>query len=460
MYRQQEAFIHSWFAKKTNRKPLILRGARQVGKSTLVRQFCEKNKITLFEINLEKYPHLNEVFKTNNPEKVIDSIEDILNIRLNSDKTKQQQLLFLDEIQATPSAISCLRYFYEEKPELPIIAAGSLLEFILNDHEYSMPVGRIDFLHMGPMNFKEFLQAKKEKYFIEKLSKINFKQLPDISEDLHKKGLELVREYLFVGGMPEAVATFVENGMDSVSQIHAQIVQTYQTDFVKYARKSHLDKIQKVFRYSFLNPCRKIKYSNISQDDLARDLKLNLQLLSQAKVVGKVFHTNCSGLPLEAGEDEAVYKLLALDVGLMNHMHNLTWKNFKKFGENEIITEGLIAEQFIGQHLLYRRKAFLEPKLNYWIREGKEKNAEIDFIIEVDSQMIAIEVKAGAAGKIRSLHQWMNDISFKKKQAIRFNLSKGTIENVSYQMASGALEYKLLTLPLYMIQNFIEINDF
>lgn len=453
MYREQEEYIHSWFNKNKNRKPLILRGARQVGKSTLVRQYCKTNKIDLFEINLEKYPHLNDLFALNNPTKIIDAIEDILNLHLSKSKKK---LLFLDEIQATPAALPCLRYFYEEIPELPVIAAGSLLEFMLNDHNYSMPVGRIEFLHMGPMNFKEFLIAKKETYFLEKLSKISFNQLDKISDDFHKKGLELIREFLFIGGMPEAVANYIENGIDSVASIHAQILQTYQTDFVKYAKKSHLDKIQKVFRYSFLNPCKKIKYSNISKDDLARDLKFNLHLLAQAKVIAKVLHSNCSGLPLEVSEDESIFKILALDVGMMNHLHGLTWKNFKKFNEQEIITEGLIAEQFVGQHLLYRNPSYIEPRLNYWLREGKEKNAEIDFVIEKENYILAIEVKAGAAGKIRSLHQWMNDIQYKKKKAIRFNLSKGTTEKVSYQMDNGNLEYSLLTLPLYLIQHFIE----
>lgn len=453
MYRQQEDYIHAWFNKTKGRKPLILRGARQVGKSTLVRQYCVAHKIDLFEINLEKNVHLNAIFELNDPAKIVDAIEDILNLQL---KKSKRRLLFFDEIQATPAALPCLRYFYEEIPDLPVIAAGSLLEFILNDHNYSMPVGRIEFLYMGPMNFREFLMAKEETFFLEKLSKINFKQLDEISDDFHRKGLELVREFLFVGGMPEAVKNFIENGIDSVAPIHAQILQTYQSDFVKYAKKTHLDKIQKVFRYVFLNPCQKIKYSNISKDDLARDLKFNLQLLAQAKVIAKVLHSNCSGLPLEVSEDESVFKILALDVGLMNHLQGLTWKSFKKYNEQEIITEGLIAEQFVGQHLLYRKQPYLEPRLYYWLREGKEKNAEIDFIIEEENDILAIEVKAGVAGKIRSLHQWMNDIAYKKKKAIRFNLSKGATEKVVYQMENKKLEYSLLTLPLYLVQHFIE----
>lgn len=453
MYRQQEEYIHTWFNRSKGRKPLILRGARQVGKSTLVRQYCLSNKIDLFEINLEKYPHLNPLFELNNPAKIIDAIEDILNLQLKKSKRK---LLFLDEIQATPAALPCLRYFYEEIADLPVIAAGSLLEFILNDHNYTMPVGRIEFLHMGPMNFREFLMAKKETFFLEKLSKIKFNHLGEISDAFHRKGLDLVREFLFIGGMPEAVKTFIEHGIDSAAPIHAQILQTYQTDFVKYAKKTHLDRIQKVFRYVFINPCQKIKYSNISKDDLARDLKFNLQLLAQAKVIDKVLHSNCSGLPLEASEDESIFKILTLDVGLMNHLHGLTWKSFKTYNEEEIITEGLIAEQFVGQHLLYRNQPYLVPKLNYWLREGKEKNAEIDYVVERENSIIAIEVKAGAAGKIRSLHQWMNDIAYKKKMAVRFNLSKGTTETVVYQMEKRKLEYSLLTLPLYLVQHFIE----
>lgn len=455
MYRECEDYLKTWLKKTTHRKPLVIRGARQVGKSTLVRQFCKSNKIHLYEINLEKHGHLNSIFASFDIEKVIDALEDVLDERVEA---RGRSMLFLDEIQAAPAALACLRYFYEERPDLPVIAAGSLLEFLLDEPTHSMPVGRIEFLHMGPMNFIEFLRAKKEIFFLEKLMKMSLLKSNSVSDEFHQKGLSLVREFMFVGGMPECILSLISDGIDSVPAVQSQILQTYQSDFFKYAKKTHLEKIQKVFRYAFMSPCRKIKYANISNEDSSREIKFNLQLLAQAKVVHRVSHTTCSGLPLEASENEAIFKLLALDVGLMNHMQGLTWKSFKGYGEEEIVTEGVIAEQFVGQHLLYRREPYLEPKLNYWIREGKENNAELDFVIEKEGFIYAIEVKAGAAGKIRSLHQWMSDISYKKKKAIRFNLSKGGLENLRYKMPTRDLEYTLLTLPLYMAPKLCDLH--
>lgn len=452
MYRRQEAYLREWF-QKTKRKPLIIRGARQVGKSTLVRQFCENNHIHLVEINLEKHFELEAIFNSKKPTKILTALEDILEEKISS---KKKMVLFLDEIQAVPSALASLRYFYEDFPSMAVIGAGSLLEFLLNDHEYSMPVGRIEFLHMGPMNFDEFLMAKNEVYFLERISKL--KKTEDLTKEIHQKGIDLLREFMYIGGMPEAIKQAVSNSIEEVASIHSQILQTYQDDFIKYAKKSHLQKIQNVFRYVFLNPCKKIKFTNISKEDLTRDLKLNLELLEEAKVVSFVKHSNCSGLPLEASENENIYKTLVLDVGLMNYAQGLSWKVFKNYHENEIITEGVIAEQFVGQHLLFQKPFYEKPRLNYWLREGQSHNAEVDFIVENDSYLIAIEVKSGAAGKIRSLHQWQKDIHYKKKKSVRFNLSQGMNERISYKDKDQILEYNLTTLPLYLIglwRNFL-----
>lgn len=448
LYRRYQEDLQYWYYKK-NRKPLVIRGARQVGKSTLVRQFCAQKKLKLYEVNLEKNLQLNEVFAAKNPTLAVEAIEDLLQIKMEQGPGS---LLFLDEIQATPEAIACLRYFYEELPAWPVISAGSLLEFTLSDHEYSMPVGRIEYLHMGPMSFHEFLLAKNETFLVDRIREL--KTFRPFSSTLHEHACNLLREYLFVGGMPEVVQAFITNGMDSVSEIHAQLLQTYQDDFVKYAKKSHLQKIQKVFRYILLNPCQKIKYANISQEDLARDLKSNLHLLFQAKVAHPVYHTSCQGLPLQATENTKIFKVLGLDVGLTNHAHGLQWSTFKKYGEHEILTEGVIAEQFVGQHLLDQRASYMEPHLNYWLREGKSHNAEVDYIIQREKELIAIEVKAGAGGKMRSLHQWMLECKYKQKRALRFNLSPGEWSQVSHRYGSKELAYTLLTLPLYFVEHW------
>lgn len=451
MKRNQQDYLELWLRKKT-RKPLIIRGARQVGKSTLVRNFALSNGLELYEINLEKYPWLNDVFQKNNPTLAILAIEDILNKKILQNKNHNHNaLLFLDEIQGSPAAIACLRYFYEELPTLPVVSAGSLLEFTLDDHEYSMPVGRVEFMYLGPMTFYEFLKARDENYILDKLQSIT--HVDQITEGFHEKCISLLKEYFFIGGMPEAVKTCIESGIEIVPQIHAQIIEAYQNDFVKYARKSHLLKIQKVFRHLYLNPCSKIKYSNISSEDTARDLKYNLELLFKAKIATPVFHSTCSGIPLEATKSELIFKSLVLDVGLMNHFQKASWSSIKSMSEENLLTDGKIAEQFIGQHLMTLAPCYEPPSLYYWLREGKKSNAEVDYILERTPFLCAIEVRAGVAGKIRSLHQWVKDAAHKKKKCLRFNLSKGGEENVRYRFDDQLLEYPLLTLPVYLVES-------
>jgi hypothetical protein len=454
--RTHTKYLNSWLI-KNNRKPLIIRGARQVGKSTIVRNFASSQQLNLFEINLEKYIELNEIFKKNNPTSALEAIEDILNKKILP-KNFKQSLLFLDELQATPAAISCLRYFYEEFPNLPVICAGSLLEFTLNDYEYSMPVGRIEFLHIGPMTFYEFLMARGESYVLEKL--ISLTDLKLISESFHEKCIVLLKEYFFIGGMPEAVKASIDSGFEVIPHIHAQILETYQNDFVKYAKKKHLSKIQKVFRHLYLNPCSKIKYSNISSEENSRELKFNLELLFKAKIATPVFHTKCFGIPLEVTKSEKIFKSILLDIGLMNHFQKATWVSIKNMSEEKILTDGKIGEQFIGQQLLSLQPVYESANLYYWLREGKSSNAEVDYIIEKSPFLVAIEVKAGASGKIRSLHQWVKDTSCKNKKCIRFNLSRGGKEIVKYQFEDQLLEYPLITIPLYLVESLDLLNSF
>lgn len=365
----------------------------------------------------------------------------------------QNTLLFLDEIQAVPEAIPALRYFYEDKPKLPVLSAGSLLEFVLSDHSFSMPVGRIQYLHMGPMTFSEFLKGIGE----EKLGSfiLNYKPGQSIGEVAHKRLLSLLRSYYYVGGMPEAVSVFADTrSYKQVSTVHNFIIETYLEDFPKYTGSRNLNRMRKVFHFIARNVGKKIKYSNISPEDQSATLKKDIDLLSMARVIGKVTHSHCSGLPLHADTDEKVYKPLFLDVGLMNAICGLDWRAVSQMDDAKLINEGAIAEQFVGRHLQNLFSDTPNRELTYWLRQGRSSNAELDFVVQAGGHMVPIEVKAGAAGTLKSLHQFMG--SKDAPLAVRFDASLPSLTRIETRINTGKtgkqVQYPLVSLPLYLIE--------
>ncbi len=227
MNRKQLLILEEWL-KGPRRKPLFVLGARLVGKSTLIRLFAKKHKVSLIEVNLEKFPELGPVMKSKDTLAIVNQIESLP----KTAAVAEDSILFLDEIQAVPETISALRYFYEDMNELPVIAAGSLMEFALSEHSFSMPVGRIEYLHMGPMTFTEFLEALGEDKLAGIIRKYTFGNT--IGPVAHKRLLELLRTYFFVGGMPEAVSVFAKSKkLSQVSDVHKSIIDTYWDDFPK-----------------------------------------------------------------------------------------------------------------------------------------------------------------------------------------------------------------------------------
>ena len=447
MLRVSEKYLIQWFNKK-RRKPLIIRGARQVGKTELVRCFSKKNNFNLVEINLEKHLYLDLIFKTLSINKILKEIEGLTHSAIKDRNT----LLFLDEIQATPYALQALRYFYEEKPNLAVIAAGSLLEFTLKDHNFSMPVGRIEYFHLGPLTFKEFLKET-EQELINPLE--NFKIDDDWPESLHRRLTEKQREYLFVGGMPEAVLTYSEtNSLEDVSAIHESILNTYNDDFSKYAKPKELMLLQSIFNQIPKQISNKIKYSNFSREQKSKDVKYCLDLLAKARICSPVFHSHCSGIPIQSEIDQNHFKLLFLDTGLANHQCGLDWLTISSYNEINLINEGSLAEQFIGQHLLYRFNGLRNPDLFYWLREGKKKNAEVDFVFSQSNWIIPVEVKSGKKGSLKSLFQFF--IAKKGKIAIRFDLNKPSFQEAEHIVVDNGkkikISFPLLSLPLYMVE--------
>lgn len=453
MDRNQLRDLATWL-EATDRKPLVIRGARQVGKSTLVRLFAAQCHRSLIEVNLERHPEIGSIFESMDPQGILGQIEALPGMP----PVTAGSILFLDEIQAAPAAIAALRYFYEERGDLPVIAAGSLMEFALAERRLPMPVGRARYLHMGPMVFTEFLEALGET----KLKAVLRAYEPgaELGPVVHQRLLELLRRYYFVGGMPAAVDVLARTGkLAEVSAVHTDLIATYRDDFQKYARSRNLARMQHVLEFAARNVGTKVKYANVLRDAHTSTIRQDIDLLAMARVVSKVSHTHASGLPLQADVDDSVYKLLFLDVGLMNAICGLTWKTLSGRHDVELVNDGAIAEQFVGQHLLEMLADSPSRQLTYWLREGRSSNAEVDFVVAIEGRIVPIEVKAGARGSLRSLHQFV--AGKRVPLAIRFDANPPSRQTVAatVQTAGGTMqvEYELVSLPLYLVERAADL---
>ena len=444
MYRSAERALAQWLA-APQRKPLVIRGARQVGKSTLVRQFAQSNHLHLNEINLERHPDLDPVFQTLDLRHIRRELQGLLNQPLLAPGS----ILFLDEIQATPHALPALRYFLEDHPELPVVAAGS--------HTFTMPVGRIQYFHLGPMSFEEFL-AELDPPLLACLQ--GYTPEDPLPHTVHTRLSAYQREYLLVGGMPEAVAAYSSTRhFADVTPVHRSIVDTYQDDFAKYASARVRLRLQRVFNYVPRAVGRKTKYTQIDREETARELRAAIDLLAKARVIAPVFHSTCSGVPLHADVDWKTYKLLFLDIGLMNRLCGLDWLALKELDDRQLVNEGALAEQFVGQHLLYLEEGLETPRLNYWLREGKSANAEVDYAIARGAWIVPVEVKAGTSGTLRSLHQFA--LAKGTRLAVRFDLNPPTVHSIRHQVSGTrqSVEMTLLSMPLYLVGQLGRLLD-
>ncbi len=444
MKRTHSAFLLDWL-NSTSRKPLVIRGARQVGKTWLIRDFARWKNLELVELNFEKRPELESLFISNDPHEVL------LNLRTFT-KTKLEpssSLLFLDEIQAAPQLLAKLRWFAEDTPELPVIAAGSLLEFTLAKHEFSMPVGRINYMYLEPLSFEEFLDAMGQQSLKEYIERYNW--TIEIPKAIHLQLIKSVKEYMLIGGMPAAVSTWIESqDPDKVSQVHFDLLATYRDDFAKYSGRLSVDRLEEVMSAVPRQLGNKFVYSRVSSEIPTSPLKQGLDLLTKARVCHHVLSTSANGLPLGAEVNEKYTKVLMLDCGLCSASLGLTMQQLQSVAELTMINSGGMAEQMVGQQLRTIFPPFVSPSLYYWQRTKKEANAEIDYVLQHENQVIPIEVKAGSSGTLKSLHQFMKEKE--KKVAIRINSDyprKGLIH--IKDSFNSPIEYTLLSLPFYLI---------
>ncbi|MCB1118519.1 MAG: ATP-binding protein [Chlamydiia bacterium] len=430
MEREVEQNLLAWKNQK-RRSPLMLRGARQVGKTFAVDHFAAVHFDHYIKVNFEKQTELIPFFDQLEPAKIVEKLEVAFETPIINGKT----LLFLDEIQDCPQAILALRYFKEEMSDLHVIAAGSLLEFALKQHSFRMPVGRVQFLYMKPLSFREYLHAIGKTRLQKELETIT----PDkpLDETFHQIAMDHVREYLAIGGMPEVVSHYVETKSALQTQeIQTTILETYRRDFPKYATEKQIKWIETVFLRSPGLVGQWLKYTKIDPEAQARELKTALGLLGDAGILHQVFATKGNGIPLAASINPKKFKLLFLDTGLLKRSLGLSLDLLLR-EDLMLINQGALAEQFVGQELLAYCYPYEFPRIFFWVREHSTSGAEVDYLYQMDSQIIPIEVKAGAIGRLRSLKGFIEE--------------KGSPLGV--RIWQGPLEYhqKVLSVPFYLV---------
>lgn len=389
MKRLAEKNLLQW---KTSprRKPLILRGARQVGKTWLVEQVLAKHFETTVKIDFEKRRDLHAIFGGNlDPKNILNLLE------LAAEKiTPGKTLLFFDEIQACPRAIMALRYFYEEIPELHIVAAGSLLEFAFD--EIPIPVGRVQYLHIYPMTFQEYLIGIGK----EPMAETAGKHPASIPQNAHEQILQELKNYFFIGGMPECVKVWRDSSsIQTAGEVQLEILASYRDDFSKYTPKADPTCLDAILMSVAKSTGEQLKYTRLDTAHSGPTNHKAFDLLAKAKIIHKIPSSNPSGLPLGASANPKKFKASFLDIGLMQRLCQLPIHEELQQSDLLAIYRGKLAEQFVAQEI-----AAATGELFYWSRETRGSNAEIDFLAVRNGSIHPIEVKAGAAGSLRSLH--------------------------------------------------------
>ena len=444
MKRDRSLFLVQWL-NSSGRKPLVIRGARQVGKTWLIRDLASAEGRRLVELNFEKRPDLESLFSSNDPAEITINIAASTGSKIEPSKT----ILFLDEIQAAPHLLEKLRWFAEEMPELPVVAAGSLLDFALAKHEFSMPVGRIGYLYLEPLSFEEFLDAMGQHALRSYLQ--NYDWSLTIPPALHSQLMKAIKEYLVIGGMPAAVSSWAtEKAPDVVNQIHFDLLATYRDDFAKYSGRLSIDRLEDVMSSVPRQLGKKFVYKDVNLEATTASLKQGLDLLCKARVCHRIMATSANGLPLGAEVGERFTKVIMLDCGLCGASLGLSLHQLTAISEISMVNNGSMAEQLVGQLLRTVTPAYIPPSL--LLAAGKKgSEAEIDYVIQHENQVIPIEVKSGTTGTLKSLHQFMKEK--KKTIAIRINSDVPRFGPVDVKDAFGAsIEYNLLSLPFYLLE--------
>jgi len=414
------------------RQPLLVRGARQVGKIYSVTAFGEAEFKNIVTVNFEEYPEFGRCFSDYDPKGIIDRLSILTRQTINPDRT----LLILDEIQECPKAITSLRYFYEKLPGLHVIGAGSLIEFALRSKDFRMPVGRIQSLFMFPLSFGEFLTAVGEDRLQSYLDTVDLHN--GIDATFATRLEHLLRRYLLIGGMPKAVDAFANQvGMEEIQRMQSGLNRTYADDFAKYASTAKHKYLKEVYTSAPRMTGRRYKFSHVNPDIESKFLKDALGLLCDARCLTKICHASGAGTPLAAGINERKFKIVFLDIGLMQNALGVQSSIILDKTVMQI-NAGSVAEQYVAQELLASADHYSDAKLFFWARETRGSSAEVDFLIEIDGIPTPVEVKAGARGSLKSMRLFLKEYP-------------ATPLGVRYSMHELSYYDRILSIPLYMI---------
>lgn len=419
MKRIVDYYLLQWKSDKM-RQPLLLRGARQIGKTYAVRQLG-KTYESFVEINLEDQRQAHAAFENNlDPAMMII----MLSAAVQKDIIPGKTLLFLDEIQAMPRAIIALRYFYENMPELHIIAAGSLLDFAIN--QVGIPVGRVESLYMHPISFIEYF-AVFNKFAVRQI--LHHDNAEQIQDPIHAIGLDALRQYFVIGGMPKSVQQWIDYQKPlQISKVHTGILDSYRQDFSKYAKNHEIKYVEKVFDQIPRQLGQKFKYSLIEGEYRKRELAPALDLLVTAGIAKKVYYSAGQGIPLGAQSSDLDYKVIFLDVGLAQARLGLDLAGWFLEPEQTLQNKGALVEAFVGQEIAAYAAPHSKNDLYYWHKDSSPAQAEIDYLATINYQVIPIEVKSGAGRTLKSLNYFLQTHE-QSRYGIKFSTQDYSVYN-------------------------------
>jgi len=426
--------LKQWKA-NPKRKPLILRGARQVGKTTSINTFS-KGYDYFISLNLERPSDLKYFEDYTDVKTIVDALFLVNNIASND---LSKVLLFIDEIQESPKAIALLRYFYEDLPQLHVIAAGSLLEHVMNKVK-SFPVGRVSYLYMYPLNFVEYLNAKQKKIAIKTLEEI------PVKDYAHRTLKDLFHEYAIIGGMPEVVDTYLEtNNVADLPEVYESIWATYKDDVEKYANnKTDARVIRHIMDTAHLYLDQRVKFQNFGNSNYkSREVGEAMRNLNDARIIQLIYPTTTIEPPLIADLKKSP-RLQFLDTGLVNYELNIQ-ADMLAIEDLSTAYKGAIIPHLITQELM-SLNTISYHKPNFWVREKKQASSEVDLVVQFEDKIIPIEIKSGKEGKLKSLHQFVDRSNH--PYAIRLYSGQFSVEEHITPM--GEKPYLLMNLPYYL----------